>query len=175
MTRAKKKNADKTIAADAPVRRTEVAPASALMLLVNAVVCAIAALLPFVPVGIDAQLMNRTTIPNLIGVINRGLEQDALRMDSVKLILVYTVAVVFIAVGVIGSYYRDKVAPFFTLGGAVLLIYFASSWLHMAAPNALQQAFTNSGMPVIVLLFSALAAITSVIAFCFYKEKRSGI
>lgn len=174
--RAKKKDADRTRYADIETeqaRRTEVTPAAALMLIVNAVVCVIAVLLPFIPIGIDEKLMDRTTVSNMIGVINRGLEQDVFRMDSAKLILVYVVAVVFIAVGITGSYYRDKVSPFFTLGGAVSLIFIASSWLHIASPTALQKTFTDSGIPVIVLLFSALAAITSVLSFCLYKEKRN--
>ena len=171
--RTKKKNvSSQTAVKDASATLLELTQKSKITMLVSALVSAAAALLAFFPDFI---------LPNLIGMVNRGLEQDVYRLESVKLILVYTVAVALISAGVVCAFRNLVISPFLTFGGAVLLIYFTSAWLYIingypdngyaAAPSVAQTGFASGPVPILVLIFAALSAIASVTAFCCYKEK----
>lgn len=182
--RTKKKNVtSQTAVKDASATPPELTQKSKITMLVSALVSAAAALLAFFPDFIlQIPAGERTTIPNLIGMVNRGLEQDVYRLESVKLILVYTVAVALISAGVVCAFRNLVISPFLTFGGAVLLIYFTSAWLYIingypdngyaAAPSVAQTGFASGPVPVLVLIFAALSAIASVTAFCCYKEKK---
>ncbi len=145
---------------------------------VNAVVCIVALLIPFIPVSIDKKLITEPLIPNMFGVISRDLGMEANRSDAAKFLILFAVAFILIVIGLVDTYYHDRIAGLFTLSGCIILSYFSITWVSYAAilPNGvkanLKTALGETPIPAMMIIFSIGGAVTSALAFFGYSLKR---
>ena len=156
---------------------------------INAVLCFAAVLIPFIPLLIDKKLITQPTIPNMIGIIGRDLGEDANRTDGAVFLILFFVGVVFIAVGLVESYYRERIAGLFTFIGSGVLVYFSGSWLMYSAPDdtapkavsgqvtdvlkqPLSDVLRETAIPYLVLIFAILAMLASAVLIILYETKK---
>lgn len=129
--------------------RPEVNLLTKVLMAVTASLSLLAAFLPFIPIPFEEKYVTETTITNMIGIVGKDLGTDTFRTSGAVFLTIFFVAIVFVAIGVVGILYRDRIAAFFTLCGTGVLVYF---WLHGF------QAFGRGR--IILLLFLKVSRLT---------------
>lgn len=136
------------------------------------IVLSLAALFaPLIPMPVEnAEKM--TDWFNLLGVINQEVGNDLSREDAYPLLLLYFCAMVLIAAGCMGIYYRLKSAALFTFGGAVLLVIMTAAWMATEAldTDTAAIAFGHSFLPYFVMILSVAAAACSLLMLLFSMD-----
>ena len=169
--------------------RPEVNLLTKVLMAVTASLSLLAAFLPFIPIPFEEKYVTETTITNMIGIVGKDLGTDTFRTSGAVFLTIFFVAIVFVAIGVVGILYRDRIAAFFTLCGTGVLVYFSASWLSSirertdnppAVPQgqpvnvtkeSLASLFSKTAIPYLVIVFAGMAAVASVALIFIYKAE----
>ncbi len=140
-----------------------------LFMLISLLSGALAILASLFPVWIRAT-NNRVLAYNLIGVINQDVGSDAVREENVPLLLLYVSGAVLLAVGGVCVLNRLKTASFFLMGASLLLTVMGIRWMRvpLSENDVATEAFSNTPMPVIFLIFSITALIAALVAAGYF-------